>query len=108
MLKTYAAEDITFLAELIRGIRIVMMTTVCKDGSLRSRPMVSQDTEFNGTLWFFASEDSTKIGAGEDEGQVNVSYANPEEHRHVSISGRERGLLDRKLTRVGALPDWRN
>ena len=96
MSRVYAAEDIAFLAELIRGIRIVMMTTVCKDGSLRSRPMVSQDAEFDGTLWFFTSADSAKIGAGEDEGQINVSYAKPEERRYVSISGRAVLVRDRQ------------
>ncbi|HQX48665.1 MAG TPA: pyridoxamine 5'-phosphate oxidase family protein [Planctomycetaceae bacterium] len=96
MSRVYAATDLKFLAELVRGIRIVMLTTVCPNGSLRSRPMVSQDGEFDGTLWFFASADPTKIGAGEDEGQVNVSYANPEERRYISISGRAVAVNDRQ------------
>jgi general stress protein 26 len=41
------------LGELIKGIRVAQLTTVEDDGSLRSRPMGTQDIEFDGTLWFF-------------------------------------------------------
>ncbi|MDQ3122831.1 MAG: pyridoxamine 5'-phosphate oxidase family protein [Actinomycetota bacterium] len=40
-----------------------MMTTVEADGSLRSRPMWTQGDEFDGSLWFFTS-DEAPLGEG--------------------------------------------
>ena len=86
--------DIQHLAELIRGIRIAIMTTVCADGSLRSRPMAVLESEFDGTLWFFTRVDSMKVAEVADEGQVNLSYADPAGVRFISISGRATVDLD--------------
>ncbi|MES1211642.1 MAG: pyridoxamine 5'-phosphate oxidase family protein, partial [Acidobacteriota bacterium] len=38
-------EAIEQLYAKIKGIRIAMLTTVDEDGSLRSRPMATQETE---------------------------------------------------------------
>lgn len=86
---SYAAEDRDYLEKLIRGIRVVMMTTVCPNGTLRSRPMIVQNTPFDGTLWFFTSADPSDAGTGKDcdEGQINISYISAEENRYISISG---------------------
>ncbi|MEJ7592287.1 MAG: pyridoxamine 5'-phosphate oxidase family protein [Planctomycetaceae bacterium] len=90
------SQDIQHLAELIKGIRIAMITTVCKDGSLRSRPMATQEPDFDGTLWFFTSADSAKAGEVEEEGQVNVTYEDSDASIYVSISGRATLVLDRQ------------
>jgi general stress protein 26 len=45
-------SDIQKLAELMKGIRFAMLTTVEEDGTLHSRPMTTQDTEFDGDLCF--------------------------------------------------------
>ena len=52
--------DVRRLAELIKDARFAMLTTVAPDGSLRSRPMATQEVEFDGDLWFFAYDDSDK------------------------------------------------
>lgn len=93
---TTTPQDIAYLAELIKGIRIAMITTVCKDGSLRSRPMATQEPDFDGTLWFFTSADSPRAGEVEEEGQVNVTYENSEARIYVSLSGRATLVLDRQ------------
>lgn len=46
-------EHIKKLGELITDIKFAMLTTVEQDGSLRSRPMATQQVEFDGDLWFF-------------------------------------------------------
>lgn len=81
------AADIQHLAELIRGIRIAILTTVCADGSLRSRPMAALESEFDGTLWFFTRVDSAEVDKAAVEGQVSVSYSDPAGNRFISISG---------------------
>ena len=54
-------SDVQKLRELIKGIRVAMLTTVDSEGCLHSRPMATQDAEFDGTLWFFTEADSLKI-----------------------------------------------
>jgi len=42
---------------------VAMLTTVASDGSLRSRPMVTPDADFDGELWFFTRYNSPKSEA---------------------------------------------
>lgn len=44
-------EAIKTVHELIKGIETAMLTTVSEEG-LVSRPMKTQEAEFDGTLWF--------------------------------------------------------
>ena len=88
-------SDVEKLRELIKGIRIAMLTTVDQDGSLRSRPMATQQTEFDGDLWFFTPHSSAKVGEVGREHQVNVSYADPDDQRYVSVSGTASVVRDR-------------
>lgn len=92
----FSSDEIQHFAILIKGIKIAMLTTVRSDGSLRSRPMATQEAEFDGTLWFFTLAASPKVGEVEEEGQVNVSYADFVESRYISISGRAALVLDRQ------------
>ena len=55
-----SSNDIKKLGELIKDIRIAMLTTVDEDGSLRSRPMATQDAEFDGVLWFMVGADQPR------------------------------------------------
>lgn len=80
-------EQIDTLRKLIEDIDFCMLTTVDEDGSLRSRPMSTQQTEFDGDLWFFTLGQGGKADEIRREQQVNVSYAQPGEHRYVSVSG---------------------
>lgn len=94
---TTSPRDIDHLENLIRGISIAMMTTVCKDGSLFSRPMATQEPHFDGGLWFFTKADSAKVGEVDEEGQVNLTYENSTESIYVSLSGRATLVQDRQL-----------
>lgn len=80
-------ERIEILRELIKDIDFCMLTTVNEDGRLLSRPMSTQQVEFDGDLWFITSVDTGKAGDIQRESQVNVSYAKPDKHRFVSVSG---------------------
>ena len=80
-------EAVRKLGELIQGIHIAMLTTVAADGSLRSRPMAAQTIPFDGDLWFFTSDDSPKADEISREHEVNVSYADAERQRFVSVCG---------------------
>ncbi len=84
---TERQDAIQKLASLIKDIEFAMLTTVEANGSLRSRPMATQKTEFDGTLWFFTRGDSPKVEEIDRQHQVNLSYANPNKQAYVSISG---------------------
>ncbi|MBA3868705.1 MAG: pyridoxamine 5'-phosphate oxidase family protein [Anaerolineae bacterium] len=79
-------ESIQKVRDLIKGIKIAMLTTISNsDGALHSRPMGTQEVEFDGDLWFFTRSDSQKVNELKKDQTVNVSYAN--NPRYVSISG---------------------
>lgn len=88
-------EGIEKLNELIKGIKVAMLTTVDTDGTLRSRPMYTQENEAGGDLWFFTDTDSAKAEEIAKDPRVNVSYADPDSQRYVSLSGTAEMLHDR-------------
>jgi len=89
-------SDVKLLNEKIKGVRIAMLTTIESDGTLRSRPMVTQDTEFDGDLWFFTQASAPKVEDVQQHQQVNLSYVKPSEDLFVSVSGTAQLVLDRK------------
>ena len=46
-------DSVSKLRELIKDVKVAMLCTVEPDGSVHSRPMMTQKTEFDGRLWFF-------------------------------------------------------
>jgi general stress protein 26 len=57
----FEATDVSRVAELAKGIRIAMLTTLDDEGQFISRPMAQQEVEFDGDLWFFAERTSRKV-----------------------------------------------
>lgn len=94
--KRHYEESVKKLAELIKYIDVAMLTTNDPDGCLRSRPMATQKTDFDGALWFFTSRDSGKVHSIESDQQVNLSYAAPNDHRYISVTGTAT-LVDNKV-----------
>jgi general stress protein 26 len=81
-------ENIQKLSELIKDIQVAMLTTMGgRDGLLHSRPMMTQQSDFDGNLWFITRDTSPKANEVLQDQQVNVSYADPKAQRYVSISG---------------------
>ena len=93
---TQAPDSIKKLGELIHDVKFAMLTSVHPDGSLRSRPMATQQVEFDGNLWFFTGLNSEKVRELESNPEVNLSYSAPDDQRYVSVSGRANVSRDRK------------
>jgi general stress protein 26 len=87
--------NIATLNKLIKGIEVVMLSTCESDGTIHSRPMATQKTDFDGDLWFFTRAASHKVEEIEREHHVNVSYADPSNQRYISVSGLARLVRDR-------------
>ncbi len=95
------------LHTMIRGINVAMLTTQNPDGSLRSRPMVSPDVEFDGTLWFLTQAGSEKLTEISQYPRVSVSYVDAQQHRYVSLSGRATIVEDPEQIKVHWRPEHR-
>ncbi|MES2964353.1 MAG: pyridoxamine 5'-phosphate oxidase family protein [Bdellovibrionota bacterium] len=89
-------NDIQILAEKISGIRTAMLTTIDRDGVLRSRPMATQEFDLDGRLWFFTKDHSAKVNSIQSDQHVNVAFTDDASKRWVSIAGRARLVRDRK------------
>lgn len=92
--KTYQ-EKVEKLRELIKDIDFAMLTTIDAEGNLRSRPMSTQETEFDGDILFLTSGDTAKAFEIGQDNRVNVSYAKPEDQRYISVSGTASLINDR-------------
>jgi general stress protein 26 len=80
-------EGIAKIAELVKDIRIAMMTTVAKDGTMSSRPMAVQDEPFNGTLWFLTRQGSEKVGELAGDHHVTLTFAEPKDSKYITLKG---------------------
>ncbi len=90
------AKSFARLGELIKDINIAMLSTVADDGTIRSRPMGTQQIDLlDGALWFFTSSESPKTEEIVHRKQVNLSYASIEHQRYVSVSGQAHLVRDR-------------
>ena len=73
------------LYELIKDVKIAMMTTVDTDGTLHSRPMHNQEADEHGDLWFFTQIQSPKTTELSRDSEVNLAYSDPSSQTYVSV-----------------------
>jgi general stress protein 26 len=85
-------EAIKTIHELIKDIDTAMLTTISEEG-LVSRPMKTQDVEFDGNLWFLTKKDSDKFHQLLQNQHVNVAYAGKS---FVSIRGKAELIEDKE------------
>lgn len=81
-------EGLEKIGSLIKDIRFAMLTTVAADGTFDSRPMATQDKEFDGTIWFLTSNDSRKVSEIAEDSHVALIYADPGNAKYVTVKGR--------------------
>jgi general stress protein 26 len=93
------SEAITKIWNLIRDVKIAMLTTVTPAGDLRSRPMATQEAEFDGNLWFLTSQQSGKVDEIEEGSRVSLTYVNNDAHAFVALAGRAKLSKDRERAR---------
>ena len=89
-------DDHKKLWDKIKDIRVTMMTTAEADHTLRSRPMYTQQAEYEGQLWFFTKDDAPKTDEIENDRHVNLAYVNPSDDTYVSVSGVAKLVYDRQ------------
>ncbi|MEK4063366.1 MULTISPECIES: pyridoxamine 5'-phosphate oxidase family protein [Paenibacillus] len=83
-------EAVETVRDLIKGIDTAMLTTISAEG-LVSRPMKTQEVEFDGDLWFLTKKDTSKFEEILHDPRVNVIYA---DKSYVSIRGTAKLVQD--------------
>jgi len=78
--------------ELLRGSKVAMLTFHDAGGALLSKPMATQDVDFDGTIRFIAERSSDKARAIGADPRVNVAYSN--NGSWVSVAGTARVVDD--------------
>ncbi|PJI95393.1 general stress protein 26 [Acidovorax sp. 69] len=81
----------------IKDIRFGMLTHRTATGMLHAHPLTTQNRKFDeqSALYFFISKSGELYERLLTDGEVNVSYANPDDDSYVSLSGQARFLDDR-------------
>ena len=104
------SKNISKVAEMMRDLDFCMLTTHSGDGGLRSRPMSNNGkVEFDGDVWFFSATDSRKVEEIQSDAEVELSFADIEHYRFISMSGEATIVRDAKKKRdlwVEELERW--
>ncbi len=84
-----AKSDHDTLWELIRDIKYGMLTHRHASGMLHAHPLTTQNQSIDegAQLYFFISRKSELAQRLQQDGNVNVSYADPGNDSYVSLSG---------------------
>ena len=85
-------ENIQKVRDIIKGTRIAMLTHVDEDGRLVSKPMATQEVDFDGTVRFVAERASDQGMDIQKNPNVNVAYSG--NGAWVSLSGTARIVND--------------
>ena len=89
--------DLEKLRELVKDIDFCMLTTIDESGDLHSRPMSSNgEIDKDGDIWFFTNASSHKVSEIARLPKVNISFADPDNQRYVSVSGAAELVRDQK------------
>jgi len=92
----HGAEGLRKIGELIKDIRMAMLTTAAPDGSFDSRPMATQKTgEFDGTVWFLTQAGSGKLAEIGENSHVSLIYADSGDGKYVTVKGTASTSRDR-------------
>jgi general stress protein 26 len=79
--------DLAKLVELIRDIRVALLTTIDRDGRLHTRPVQTLQVEADRTLWFFTDWSTPKVDELHHDVRVSLGYADPQKNVYVAVSG---------------------
>ena len=87
-------DDIQAIRKIVSGARIALLTTVTATGELHSRPLATQEVEFDGDLWFFTEDPSSKVDDIHSDQQVNAAFQSGSDY--LSVAGTAEIVHDRQ------------
>lgn len=86
-------DDMVTIAKLVKASKIALLTTVTPSGQLHSRPLATQEADFDGDLWFFTQDPSSKVDDIRSNDQVNAAFESGK--GYLSVSGSATLVHDR-------------
>ncbi len=90
-------KGIEKIVEMMRDLDFCMLTTHTGDGQLHARPMSNnREVEFDGDVWFFSAADSRKVEEIQADSEVELSFADIQKFRFISMSGTAEIVTDTK------------
>jgi general stress protein 26 len=93
--KRTKSTEIKKVAKLMRDLDFCMFTTHAGRGGFHARPMSNNgEVEFDGDVWFFSAADSRKVREIKANPTVHLSYADLQDWRFVSMTGRAQVVRD--------------
>lgn len=100
---TEISKDTQKLVETLRKVPVIMLTSMGRDGHLNSRPMVLQEIDPDGTMWFFIGRTAAVTDELNHNAQVSVSHAEGTTMTYIAVAGKACLVDDR--ARISVL--WR-
>jgi general stress protein 26 len=88
------AGDLSKLIELVRDIRVALLTTLDGEGGFHTRPVQTLQADADGTLWFFTDWSSPKADELRHDVRASLGYADPAKNVYVALNGSGRLLRD--------------
>ena len=82
---------------LIKDIKVGMLTTIKADGEMRARPMHLVQDDYDGTIWFYTSADKAKVDDIQQDHDICLTFSCPEDDTYVSMTGKARLTQDKTL-----------
>ena len=86
-------DDMVTIARLVKASKIALLTTITPSGQLHSRPLATQEADFDGDLWFFTQDPSSKVDDIRSNDQVNAAFESGK--GYLSVSGSATIVHDR-------------
>jgi general stress protein 26 len=82
-----ARGELPRVLDLIRNIRVALLTTFDRDGTFHTRPVQTLRVEDDGTLWFFTDVRSGKADELRADMRISLGYADTAANCYVAVSG---------------------
>jgi len=102
-----AENAVEKLHELVKDIKVAMMTTRRADGHLVSRPMAIQKDAPGADFWFVTERDSEKLDELRNDPHLNLAFYKDRTREYVSVSGTALLTDDRAVIHRLYAPDWK-
>jgi general stress protein 26 len=88
------AGNLSKMIELVRDIRVALLTTADREGGFHTRPVQTLQADADGTLWFFTDWSSPKADELQHDVRASLGYADPAKNVYVALNGSGRLLRD--------------
>src|SRR4051794_20914800 len=82
-----AQRAVAEFRRITEGITVVMVTTVADDGLFRSRPMLLERIESDGSLVFLTHLSSQKLQELQADTRISVTFVGDKGDRYVCAAG---------------------